>query len=137
MRCPACHAENAAGADRCVACGAPLAAPPSPEKEGRPGRRGSGSRRRVSSEDDPSAAEPWEATTPAARRAYRLALLSLVPGLGLVLGPLAVLLGCLAGRASDKDARSRTQARLAVLLGALVALTQWTGVLLMIHGWRS
>jgi hypothetical protein len=132
MKCPACHAENPGEAVRCSACGGPLkpkADRPYDASASQPGRR-SGSRRRGN-------ADEGENLNPAAWRAYRLALWSLLPGLGLFLGPAAVVLGCLALRHVSGDIGSRTRAKVAVLLGALVTLTQWLGLVLMIRGWGT
>jgi hypothetical protein len=132
MNCPACQTENAAEAVTCSSCGRSLrtgsSAPPIP-----PARR-SNSRRRNASGGDPAMAD--ESDNPAAWRAYRVALWSLVPGLGLLLGPAAVALGWLAVRAAGEDASARNRARAAALLGALVALTQWLGIVLIIYDWR-
>ncbi|HEY7313397.1 MAG TPA: hypothetical protein VH643_28870 [Gemmataceae bacterium] len=99
-----------------------------------PGRR-SGSRRRNSNGGDAAVAE--ESNNPAAWRAYRVALWALVPGLGLVLGPAAVVLGWLAMRGAGDDASARNRAKASFLLGALVALTQWVGFALMFYGWKG
>jgi hypothetical protein len=134
MVCPTCHTENTAEAVTCSACGASLrpdsssssAVPPS-----KPGRR-SGSRRRTHPEEDGTAGDDQD---PSARRAYRLSLWSLLPGVGLFLGPIAVLLGCLAVRKTMGDVGSRNRAKAAILFGVLITLSQWLGVYLMLRGW--
>src|SRR5438034_6160249 len=83
MRCPACNTENPDEATTCSSCKAPLTAP----ARRKPRRRGL----------------PEEADTPfspyvvgpnrRAIRAYRYAVYGLIPGAGLFLGPLAVILG--------------------------------------------
>ena len=121
MRCPACKAENADEAAACGTCGAPLTR--------RPRRRG------VAEESDTPFSPRTEASNRAALRAYRLCVLGLVPGLGLALGPLAMVLGGLArarGR-TDPDFTARGPALAAVLLGGLITLTNWLGLALM--GW--
>ena len=92
MHCPACHAENANEAATCTACGGSLrndstpssAAPPSPPA------RCSGSRRCAPADEGEATDRQRRAS-----RAFRLSLWSLVPGLGLLLAPVAFVLGCL------------------------------------------
>jgi hypothetical protein len=134
MNCPACHAENAAESVTCSACGKPLrpsSASSHTVPPDRPSRR-SGSRRRGAADEGEGAGSD---TDPAAWRAYRVSLWSLVPGLGLLLGPAAVMLGYRAARNVTTDAASRNRAKAAVLFGALVTLTQWLGLALMVRGW--
>ncbi len=83
----------------------------------------------MTAEDESLAA--GEVTDPATLRAYRVALLSLVPGLGLLLGPVAVVLGILALRYVREDIAARKRAKVAAWCGVLVTLTQWVGVMLM------
>jgi hypothetical protein len=66
-------------------------------------------------------------------RAYRVALWSLVPGLGLLLGPAAVVLGVLAARRASEDIAARVRGKVAAWCGVLVTLTQLIGVVLMIR----
>jgi hypothetical protein len=113
---------NPEEAARCTACGKPL--PRRPRRRG-PAEEG----------DDPPSPEAARRNA-AARRAYRLCLLGLVPGLGLVLGPVSVVLGAVA-RARGKDTPGFTEgppAAAAVLFGALISATQWAGVTLMVLG---
>jgi hypothetical protein len=133
MNCPACHVENPTVAVTCFACGASLKSEPAESASAPPrqSERRSGSRRRGPADEGESAAA-GEVTDPATLRAYRVALLSLVPGLGLLLGPAAVVLGLLAARRVPEDIASRNRAKVAVLCGAVVALTQWIGFVLMI-----
>jgi hypothetical protein len=71
--------------------------------------------------------------------AYRCAVYGLVPGLGLVLGPIALVWGWLAWRSGRKDPQFTAQgpALLAILLGALLTLSQWIGAVLIYLGLRS
>jgi hypothetical protein len=71
---------------------------------------------------------------PQAARAYRLAFYSMVPGVGLVLGPLAALLGwrVLRRGRSSPDFRGGPLCGVAIVLGVLVTITQWAGLALMI-----
>jgi hypothetical protein len=119
MQCPACNAENREEATRCGNCGGTLS---------RRRRRST-----VEDTDTPFGRYIDPANRPAVL-AYRIAVLSLVPGLGLVLGPAAVVLGALArwrGRA-DPDFTARGPAAGAVLFGVMTALTNWAGLALMV-----
>jgi hypothetical protein len=124
MRCPSCEAENDDGAGRCSACGAAL------------GRR---PRRRQLPEPE----SPFSPNVPpadrGAARAYRTACLGLVPGLGLVLGPVAAAQGGLARARGKGDPEFTAQglATAAIVLGLLIGLTNWLGLYLMVVGLRS
>jgi hypothetical protein len=135
MRCTACQTDNTADVSRCAACGESLAeAAPAPVKP-----RSSGGRRGVAEEADTPFGPLGTGPNRAALIAFRVAVVGLVPGLGLVLGPLAVLLGWRAWRRGRGDAAFTAQspAVAAVLLGAVLTLTNWVGLALMIAGWHS
>jgi hypothetical protein len=122
MQCPACNAENGEEATRCAKCGGTL------------------SRRRRSSVEDtdtPFSRHIDPANRPAVR-AYRVAVLSMVPGLGLLLGPVAVVLGAAASRhgKADPDFTARGPAAAAVVFGAMTAVTNWAGLALMVLALR-
>jgi hypothetical protein len=125
MRCPACNTENAATATKCTACGTPLA---------RKSRR-----RGLSEETATPLSSRADAHNRAALRAYRVCVAGLIPGSGLLLGPLAVLLGLLAERRGRNEPgfTAEVQARAAVLIGALIALTNWAGLALLILALRG
>lgn len=123
MDCPSCHTKNVAESVTCAACGGSLCPAAS--------RRRSGSRRR---NGDNGEAAAVESNNPTAWRAYRVALWSLVPGLGLLLGPLAMLLGGHAVRSAGDDLSARNRAKAAVWFGAASMLTQGLGVMLMYYG---
>src|SRR2546421_7451514 len=76
---------------------------------------------------------------PQAARAYSWSIYSMVPVLGLLLGPLAILLGWLALRRgrSIPEFRGRALCVAAMIIGALVTLTQWSGLWLMFRGLRG
>ena len=126
MRCPACNAVNDRDADRCEACGKPL-----PRKPAR--------KRNSSEELDPAALARTEESNRAAMRAYRLSVVGLIPFAGLVLGPAALVLGVIAGRRGRDDPAftARGPARAAVVLGAVDAVTNWAGVVLIVLGLMS
>jgi hypothetical protein len=129
MRCPGCNTENAPGTSRCGSCGATLG----------PARRKGAGRHGPAEGTDTAPPADGEGTDRAALRAYRVAVLGLIPGLGLLLGPLAVVLGTAARRRgrSDPDFTAQTHAAASVVLGALAAATNWLGVALMAWGWRN
>jgi hypothetical protein len=70
--------------------------------------------------------------------AYRLSLCGLLPGLGLVLGPVALVLGLVAAGSSWRKLgfKSGSLCIAAIVLGLLLTLTQWWGLYLMIRGLR-
>lgn len=125
MDCPSCHTENPAEAVACTTCGRSLRSPSS-RRRSRP--------RRIS---EASEAAAVDSNNPAAWLAYRVALWSLVPGCGLLLGPVAVLLGWLAVRGVGDDLSASNRAKAAILFGAGATLTQWLGVTLIYYGWGS
>src|SRR5262245_19703571 len=69
-------------------------------------------------------------------RAYQFGWYGLVPGLGLLLGPLALAGGLLALRRgrSDPEFTAAHAAVAAIILGALISVCNWAGLGLMIHG---
>jgi hypothetical protein len=128
MRCPSCDAETPE-APACASCGRPLPAP----------RRRPPRKRGVAEVLETPFSEHVEPANRPAMRAFRVAVYGLVPGLGLFLGPLAIVLGALAGwrGRSDPAFTAPTPARAAVVLGALITLTNWLGLALMLAGWRG
>lgn len=88
-------------------------------------------------------APPFSAQTNArtreAVRAYRLSTWGLIPGLGLFLGPVAVVLAMRVRRRGrdDPEFKGGDLAKAAILLGAALTLTNWLGLLLMILGLRQ
>lgn len=126
MRCPSCNAENDKEAARCGACGTALAR--------KPKRRAAGQVEAVSPFVWPVEPANWPCT-----RAYWTACAGLIPGLGLLLGPAAVVLGFL-GRAyakTEPECTAPDQATVAILLGSLITVTNWVGLTLMILGWTA
>src|SRR5437764_11853238 len=76
---------------------------------------------------------------PEAARAYSWSIYSMAPVVGLLLGPLSVLLGWRALRRGRTipEFRGRALCVAAMIIGALVALTQWAGLWLMVRGLRG
>jgi hypothetical protein len=131
MDCPLCHAENVSAAAACATCGRSLGAKAASGSGERRSRR-SGSRRR---HNENAWTAALDSDNPAAHRAYRLSVWSIVPGFGLVLGPLAMILGCQAASDAGDDLSARNRAKAAVLFGAGSTFTQWLGVMLIYYGW--
>ncbi len=93
-------------------------------------------RRATPEESDTPFAGPIDEANRGAVWAYRLCVLGLVPGLGLVLGPVGVVWGGLALARGRKNPAFTAvgPARAAVFLGAALALTNWFGLALMLLG---
>ncbi len=74
--------------------------------------------------------------SPEAARAYSWSIYSMVPILGLLLAPLSVVMGWIALRhgRSVPEFRGRALCVAAMIIGGLVAVTQWAGLWLMIRG---
>ena len=123
VRCPSCQADNADDARQCASCGGKIA------------RR---SRRRAAEADD-AEGRGSILGSPVTDAAFRCAVYGLIPGVGLVLGPAAVVLSLLAYRQEKATQRRKGKSpALGVLtLGAAVLVTNWVGVLLMIYGLTS
>jgi hypothetical protein len=123
MRCASCGAENQADAVQCGGCGARL------------GRR---PRRRTNDESSTPFASGLDSRNPMALTAYRLSVVGLIPFLGLVLGPLSLILGFIAWRRDRNlaDGPRGGPAVPAMILGSLTLLTNWVGLALMVIGLR-
>lgn len=127
MQCSACQAETQNGDSLCPACAAKLK-PRSPKP----------ARNRRRDPQGPVSPET-EARHRAARKAFRVGVAGLVPGLGLVLGPLAVVLGGLVRRQAIRDPQFSLwgPAYAAIGLGGVVTVCNWVGFTLMFLGLRS
>ena len=114
MFCPSCGALNDDARAACVMCDAALTPVPGAEEEvGVVGRM------------IPTA-------NPAALTAYYAGIFSLVPFLGLLLGPLALVLGVKGLKAAPAvpGQVGRVHARIGLILGILTSLANW-GVVVM------
>jgi hypothetical protein len=122
MRCSSCNAEIAKDAKACAACGAKV-------------RR---TRKRAAEAAETPLTHEADLGSRPTQWAYRCAMYGLIPLAGLVLGPIAVVLA-LFGYRQDRSTAGKGRVALAVLtIGALVLLTNWVGVALMILGlWGS
>jgi hypothetical protein len=121
MHCPACNAVNPAGAARCASCNAAL-------------KRATVRRRTARDTEIPD--PRTVAANRGALRAYHLSLIGLIPPAGLVLGPIALVLGILAARKArdDPSFTAHGPVRAAVVFGLADAVTNWVGVTLMAIG---
>jgi hypothetical protein len=72
----------------------------------------------------------------AAVRAYWLCMLGLIPGVGLVLGPVSLVLAAVARFRGSKvpGFSHEALATAIVMLAALITATQWAGAALMLFG---
>jgi hypothetical protein len=103
-------------------------------EEARPVRR---PRRRVATDDsdDPLATiVPYKNAK--ALLAYYCGVFSLVPVLGLILGPLALILGILGLRYAGRNPRAKgvAHAIVGIVLGSLTALANWGVAVLILAG---
>jgi hypothetical protein len=128
MRCSACHADNPVAATACASCGAALA--PGANATGRAKRR-----RRDAARDFVDSPRSLEYERQV-RGIFNLCLVSLVPFLGLVLGPLGALKGwrLLKQARLDPAFTYERGARVAIFLGSLTGVTNWLGLGIMALG---
>ncbi|MFN4258834.1 MAG: hypothetical protein ACK4RK_06020 [Gemmataceae bacterium] len=126
MRCAACATDNIAEASQCARCGAKLA------------RR---ARRRLSVEESDRLLTSFlipHGNHPA-RRSYYCGIIGMIPVLGLVLGPAAILFGLLGVRQAQADPQQGglAHAIAGTVLGAAELLTNAAGLALICWGWHS
>jgi hypothetical protein len=121
VRCPSCQADNADDARQCASCGGKIP------------------RRRRAADPDDAEGRGSTLGGPVAEAAFRCAIYGLIPGLGLVLGPVAVVLSLFAYRKekAGPPRKGRSPALGVLTLSAAVLVTNWVGVLLMIYGLTS
>src|SRR5262245_9340828 len=111
MLCPSCGTENNEETRACGSCGVRLS---------RKANRRTGVRATPANPQDNRLA--WTA--------YDCSLYSMIPIVGLVLGPIGVLLGLLARRGgkSDTDDKPLGPSAAAIILGLATTSTQWLGL---------
>jgi hypothetical protein len=126
MRCPCCNADNADVATECATCKGPLTAP----ARRKPRRRSAGD------DLDSPFARGVPGPNGVALRVYQLSVYGLMPGLGLFLGPLALVRALVVRRRyrDDPAFTAHNPVKAAIILGSLVALTNWLGLGLMVLG---
>jgi hypothetical protein len=137
MHCPVCHTENAGEAKSCSKCGNGLQAAAPERRPARGGdKRRPNRRRSLPEENDSPFSSRAEGTNRDALQAYRLSIYSLIPGVGLFLGPVAAVWARRAWQRGllDPSFTAHHPARAALVLGTAVTLTQWLGLALMIWG---
>jgi hypothetical protein len=128
MHCSSCQADNKDADTRCVSCGGEL----------KPAKSSTRSRGRRKDPQGPLSPET-EADNRAALRAYRVSIYSLIPGLGLVLGPMAAILGAVARLRCVRNPDFTLWGPLlaSIIIGAVVTLCNAVGFTLMYFGLRS
>jgi hypothetical protein len=124
MLCPACGADAPEGAKKCPACRARLSRSRRPE-------------------DDDSNKSPFgkQSTTRnrTAIQAYRYSILSLIPVVGLLIAPVALVLTFLAWREARREPASSQNGFVvvALVLGTATLFANGIGVTLMVMGLMS
>jgi hypothetical protein len=128
MRCAACNTENPDDGGHCRTCGNTSA----------PRRKASGRRRTALDEVESPFSPNIDPVNRTAAWAWRLSVFGLIPGAGLLLGPLALLLGVVARRRGKRDPAFTANhlAAAAIILGGLLTITTWLGLALMLLGLR-
>jgi hypothetical protein len=123
MRCASCNADNPPKATACEECGASLAR--------RPRRRG------VVEESDTPFGPIGDGPNRRALVAYRFAIVGLIPVVGVLAGPAAVLLGCHAWLRDRHDVGFNAWGPLqaSLLLGVLGAVANGIGLTLVALAW--
>jgi hypothetical protein len=138
MLCPVCQADNKEEDTSCTLCGTKMRT--AGEQNGQQKRNSSQSIRRSRRKDAPGqVSEETEARNLLALRAYRISLFALIPGLALVLGPTAFVLGCLARQKClrDPDFTLWGPLRASIAFGAAATVFNLVGFTLMYLGLRS
>jgi hypothetical protein len=120
MKCPSCQAENPDDAAECASCKGPLKRRP---------------RRRRAEADEPPPTPEGEAFFRRARWVYFWALWSMVPLVGVVLGPLSALLAWWVGRERRPEWPGGPTLAVSLCLGLLSGVTQVVGVWLIAANW--
>jgi hypothetical protein len=124
MRCATCNADNPPKAATCEKCGGGL--PRKPRK------------RAVVEQSDSPFGPIGDGPNRRALIAYRCAVVGLIPFVGLFAGPLAGALGAVAWARDRQSDGFNAWGPLSasVFLGALITLTNWVGLLLIVLGLR-
>jgi hypothetical protein len=128
MRCPACQAEIPDDASQCPVCSTVLGASANRRK---PRRRAEGL---ADAEALRSAAYDLQV-----KRVVLLCLVAIVPGLGLLLGPVTALLITLLILRARKDPAftALRGARVTLVVALVVTACNWVGLWLMVRSWAG
>src|SRR5262245_1072334 len=119
MRCPACNTHNPPTATACSSCKGPLTP------------------RRARRKDPTESVSPQtEEYNRRARGIFGLCLVSMVPFLGLVLGPVGALRAwrLIKQAKADPAFQAERAAYASVLLGAITGVSNWLGLGLILAG---
>lgn len=129
MRCPTCDTPNAPEARFCAQCGAKLASDRAAVLD-------------IEEEDAADGGGAVETLIPyknaKALSAYYFGIFSLIPGLGLVLGPMALIFGIFGIRHSSLNPRARGTGHAVVgtILGLLTFILNVVGLIMLVTNWR-
>lgn len=125
MRCPSCGEDNPADAKKCGSCGERLNRRPRRQEQ--------------NDESDSPFGKRNDTRHAPALQAYRVAVYSLIPLAGLVLGPAAIVLAVRAWLLARRDpsAKRTAHAAFAFGLGLVTVAANAVGVYLMMRGLRS
>jgi hypothetical protein len=125
MRCAACQTDNPDNASTCSNCGGTLAS--------RPSRRAGRGR------DDTKFGSRAIDKKGLGSFAYRCGVIGLIPFVGLVFGPMALVLGFIAWLRDRRGPHllGLGPALAGMVLGGIISLTNWAGLALMIYGLLS
>jgi hypothetical protein len=117
MLCPVCKKENEDGNHNCAHCGSRLTK-----------RR---NRRRDEDQENGESSADYRI----AWLAYRCAAIGLIPFVGLLLGPVALILGAIAWWQTRRNPWKKGLGPVgaALLLGLLITVTMWSGLALIVH----
>jgi hypothetical protein len=109
------------------------------DPRGEPAAKRSSRRRSLTEDHETPFSDLTNKHNRAAVRAFRVSTIGLIPGLGLLFGPAAMVLGLIVRRRGrgDPGFKGANLAGAAILLGAALALTNWLGLTLMILGLRQ
>lgn len=121
MRCPACQTDNPTSLTVCQSCQAAL---PSPRKR---------SKRPVATEADSPRTDEYNRQV---KRIFKLCLISMVPFLGLVLGPVGLIQSwrLLTRGRSDPAFEAERAAQILLMLGTITSISNWLGLGLILLG---
>jgi hypothetical protein len=130
MRCPVCQAANPPGSQRCQSCGAELQTPVAPDTVGNEALTLPAA---PADDEDPHGGQDKEVDlvqvfipykNPKSLAAYYISFFALIPGIGFVLGPVAIWLGISGVRyaSANPQAKGMVHAITGIVLGVVAVL---------------